>query len=165
VEGFEEGEELARLDFHGEGCAHPDQVALDVAGASCRYGEVGRLGASRRCGAGPGAKGRSPRLSNPGRVCWRAGLLLVRGHLRPAQPESPTKGSPGSSPDRARQVLDEITRSELRGSAGVVGLIARRKPVINTDHNGYIEYDTPRYSSSERDRQAHNIAFLRAWNR
>jgi spermidine synthase len=73
--------------------------------------------------------------------------------------------SPDLPPDRARQILNEITRSELLGSLGVDELIARRKPVINTDHNRYIEYDTPRYSSSERDWQAYNMAFFHAWNR
>jgi spermidine synthase len=66
---------------------------------------------------------------------------------------------------RARQILDEIVQAELLGTAGVEDLISRRKPVINTDHNRFIEYDTPRYSSSERDWRAYNIAFLRAWNR
>jgi hypothetical protein len=73
--------------------------------------------------------------------------------------------SPDLPPGRASQIIDEITHSELLGSAGVEDLIARQKPVINTDHNRYIEYDTPRYSSSERDWQAYNIAFFRAWNR
>ncbi len=72
---------------------------------------------------------------------------------------------PDIPPGRARQILDEIVHAELVGSAGVEDLIARRKPVINTDHNRYIEYDTPRYSSSERDWRAYNVAFLRAWNR
>ena len=66
---------------------------------------------------------------------------------------------------RARQILNEIVHAKLLGTAGVEDLIARRKPVINTDHNRYIEYDTPRYSSSERDWRAYNIAFLRGWNR
>ena len=29
----------------------------------------------------------------------------------------------------------------------------------------FIEYDTPKYSSSDRDWRAYNTAFLRAWNR
>ena len=75
----------------------------------------------------------------------------------------------GKSPDlpagRASQILNEITHSELLSTGGVEDLIAHRKPVINTDHNRYIEYDTPRYSSSERDWHTYNIAFFRSWNR
>lgn len=73
--------------------------------------------------------------------------------------------SPGLPPGLGRQILAEMAHAELLGTTGVDRLIARRKPVINTDQNRYIEYDTPRYSSSDRDWHTYNIAFFRAWNR
>ena len=72
--------------------------------------------------------------------------------------------SPGLSPERARRIVDEIAHAELLGSAGVDALVAGEKPVINTDHNRYIEYATPKYSSAERDWRAYNIEYFRRWN-
>ena len=99
------------------------------------------------------------------------GMLLAGNHPLVIHPERKTRlaewliKSSELPPGRAGQILDDMTHAELLSSAGVEAMIASRKPVINTDHNRYIEYDTPRYSSSERDWRAYNIAYFRAWNR
>jgi spermidine synthase len=99
------------------------------------------------------------------------GMLLAGNHPLVIHPERKTRLAEWLSksselpPGRAGQILDDMTHAELLSSAGVEAMIASRKPVINTDHNRYIEYDTPRYSSSERDWRAYNIAYFRAWNR
>jgi spermidine synthase len=72
---------------------------------------------------------------------------------------------PDIPPARQSRIMDEIPRAELLSAEGVDEMLAYNRPVINTDHNRYIEYDTPRYSSSSRDWRAFNIAFLGSWNR
>ena len=71
----------------------------------------------------------------------------------------------GLSADRARNLVEKLSEGELLSPAGVDALIAGTKPIINTDHNRYIEYATPKYASSERDWRAYNIPYLASWNR
>jgi spermidine synthase len=54
----------------------------------------------------------------------------------------------------------ELEAARLLGSEGVDRLIAAMHPVVNTDHNRWIEYATPHYQSSSEDWVAHNRRFL-----
>jgi spermidine synthase len=67
--------------------------------------------------------------------------------------------------DHARRLVNEISRSEILSPAGADALIHALHPVINTDHNRFIEYSTPARVSSERDWVAYNLAFFKQWNR
>jgi spermidine synthase len=67
--------------------------------------------------------------------------------------------------DQAHKFVDGVTHSELLGQTGVDALIRATHPVLNTDHNHFIEYSTPARVSSERDWISYNIAFFREWNR
>jgi hypothetical protein len=42
-------------------------------------------------------------------------------------------------------------------------MIASHAAVINTDHNRWLEYSTPRYNSSNADWVARNLAFLKSF--
>jgi hypothetical protein len=42
-------------------------------------------------------------------------------------------------------------------------MIAALKPVINTDHNRWIEYSTPRYNASAEDWPKRNVAVMKAF--
>jgi len=42
----------------------------------------------------------------------------------------------------------------------VDAMIAELHPVINTDHNRWIEYATPRYNATSRDWKAENLAYF-----
>jgi spermidine synthase len=68
-------------------------------------------------------------------------------------------------PEHARRLVDELSHSEILSEAGVEALIHGLNPVINTDHNRFIEYSTPARVSSERDWAAYNLAFFSQWNR
>ena len=43
---------------------------------------------------------------------------------------------------------------------GVDAMIRELKPAINTDHNRWIEYATPRYNVSSHDWRTDNLAFF-----
>jgi spermidine synthase len=65
----------------------------------------------------------------------------------------------------ARARIDTVSRSEIVSPAGVDAMVRETTPLINTDHNRFIEYATPKYSSAERDWHEYNVRFLRGWNR
>jgi spermidine synthase len=67
--------------------------------------------------------------------------------------------------EHARQLVDEISHSQILSPAGADALIQALHPIINTDHNRFIEYSTPARVSSERDWVAYNLAFFKRWNR
>jgi len=67
--------------------------------------------------------------------------------------------------EQARRLVDEMSRSQILSSAGADALIQALHPIINTDHNRFIEYSTPARVSSERDWVAYNLAFFQHWNR
>jgi spermidine synthase len=67
--------------------------------------------------------------------------------------------------DHARRLVNEISQSEILSPAGADALIHALHPVINTDHNRFIEYSTPARVSSERDWVSYNLAFFKEWNR
>ncbi|MBZ5675657.1 MAG: fused MFS/spermidine synthase [Acidobacteriia bacterium] len=67
--------------------------------------------------------------------------------------------------EHARSIVETVSLSELVSPAGVAAMVRETNPVITTDHNRFIEYATPQYSSAERDWRAYNIRFLKGWNR
>ena len=56
-----------------------------------------------------------------------------------------------------------MLRSKLMSPDAVDRMIADMKPVINTDHNRWIEYATPRYNASEKDWAKHNVQVFRGF--
>jgi spermidine synthase len=67
-------------------------------------------------------------------------------------------------PEHARQLVDEMSHSQILSPAGADALIRALHPIINTDHNRFIEYSTPARVSSERDWVSYNIAFFKQWH-
>jgi spermidine synthase len=65
----------------------------------------------------------------------------------------------------ARNVLDLLVRSEVVSCPGMDGMLATLRPTINTDHNRWIEFATPRYNSSNYDWAAHNVGILESFER
>ena len=60
----------------------------------------------------------------------------------------------------ARKLVDELSASLLLPADGVARLSRALNPRINTDHNRWIEYATPRYQSSSFDWVSLNLKFL-----
>jgi spermidine synthase len=67
---------------------------------------------------------------------------------------------PKPHPER---LLAGMMSSCVLHSQGVDRMIAARHPCLNTDHNRYIEYATPRYYASDYDWYTHNLAFLASY--
>ncbi len=68
--------------------------------------------------------------------------------------------SSGLSSADANRLVTELDRARLVSSQGVEALIRDAHPQINTDHNRWLEYATPRYQSSSFDWIAYNLAYL-----
>ena len=68
-------------------------------------------------------------------------------------------------PEHAARLVDQLSHSEILSQAGAEALIRALNPIINTDHNRFIEYSTPARVSSERDWVPYNLAFFARWNR
>ncbi len=64
-----------------------------------------------------------------------------------------------AQPDLVRDLL----HSRVLDSQAVDRLIAAERPVINTDHNRWIEYATPRYNPTSDDWTTRNLAWLRRY--
>ena len=56
----------------------------------------------------------------------------------------------------------EVFESQLLDSAGVDRLLQHTPALINTDHNRWIEYATPRYNWTDND-GVENFAWLRTF--
>jgi spermidine synthase len=88
----------------------------------------------------------------------RQGMLVAAG--RPlTNPHLP----PGLPLDEAAQFLNDLSAAQLLDSGGVSRLLAHERPPINTDHNRWIEYASPRYQASSYDWLHHNLDFLRRY--
>jgi spermidine synthase len=61
---------------------------------------------------------------------------------------------------RSAPLVDELLSSVLVSPSGLARLIDDFHPVINTDHNRWLEYSTPRYQSSSFDWMRHNRRLL-----
>jgi spermidine synthase len=69
----------------------------------------------------------------------------------------------GIAPGEASQLEETLIAARLLDPDGVARLLAGRHAQINTDHNRWIEYATPRYQASSYDWVAHNLQFLRQY--
>ncbi len=67
------------------------------------------------------------------------------------------------TPERAAELVRDFDRGQLLWPDGVDRMITALHPIINTDHNRWIEYAAPRYSSGMTDWRATNIQFLSRW--
>jgi hypothetical protein len=61
-------------------------------------------------------------------------------------------------------LTDEFQQALILSAKGVDHLTAVLHPVINTDHNRWIEYATPRYQCSSFDWMSQNRAYLAGFN-
>jgi spermidine synthase len=61
---------------------------------------------------------------------------------------------------RSAPLVDELYRSVLVSPGGLAWLLKDFHPVINTDHNRWLEYSTPRYQSSSFDWWRYNERIL-----
>ena len=68
------------------------------------------------------------------------------------------------SPERAAELVRDFDLGLLLNSDGVDRMLTALHPIINTDHNRWIEYAAPRYSSGAVDWRARNIRFLAQWS-
>jgi hypothetical protein len=68
-------------------------------------------------------------------------------------------------PAQHSKITNEILESRITSPAGVDRMLAATPPVINTDHNRWLEYSTPPYNASTIDWISRNIAFLRSFDR
>ena len=64
------------------------------------------------------------------------------------------------APDQSAELLAALSAASILDNDGVSRLLAAASPRINTDHNRWIEYATPRYQASSYDWLTHNLAFL-----
>lgn len=106
----------------------------------------------------------TPRSVFPYVSLWyygRQGVLIASNHpmqLNPVMVERIQAAA--SSPAGAGRIVNQLLESELLSPAALSRLVRDLKPVINTDHNRWIEYSTPRYQSSGFDWLTSNVQFL-----
>jgi spermidine synthase len=70
------------------------------------------------------------------------------------------RGVPVSAQDRLR---DHIFSSRVLDPNGTDRLVASGPTTINTDHNRWIEYATPRYNWTDRDWETSNLRWLKSF--
>ena len=68
-------------------------------------------------------------------------------------------------PEEQSRIAREILASRITTPAGVDRMLAARPAVINTDHNRWLEYTTPKYNATNIGWEPINIAFLRSFER
>jgi hypothetical protein len=64
-----------------------------------------------------------------------------------------------SSAEAAKLVAD-LSAARIVAPGRIEALVRELHPKINTDHNRWIEYATPRYQSSSFDWMSYNLGFL-----
>jgi hypothetical protein len=67
------------------------------------------------------------------------------------------------TPAEQAQIAEEMFHSRVMSPDAVDRMLAQVPAVINTDHNRWLEYATPRYNSSNAPWIARNLAFLRGF--
>ena len=87
------------------------------------------------------------------------GQGMIVASDRPQEPEPGREAYLASRLDDAG-ALARILRARLLSAAAVDAMVREQKPVINTDHNRWIEYATPRYNASAHDWRTDNLAFF-----
>lgn len=68
--------------------------------------------------------------------------------------------SAGMPPAEAKKLITDLSASTIVAPDRITTLIREVRPEINTDHNRWIEYATPRYQSSSFDWMSYNLGFL-----
>ena len=63
----------------------------------------------------------------------------------------------------ADKLARDLLHSRVMSPEAVDALIRGLNPVINTDHNRWLEYATPRYNSSGEDWVARNLQTMRGY--
>jgi spermidine synthase len=86
------------------------------------------------------------------------GMLLASDH-----PLTEPRLQTSLPPEESAKLLASLNDAQLLNSEAVARLIAAQRPPLNTDHNRWIEYATPRYQASGEDWTARNLAFLRGY--
>jgi len=67
-------------------------------------------------------------------------------------------------PEGQAKMSREILESRVTSPAGVDRMLNTVTPVINTDHNRWLEYATPPYNASRVEWESRNLAFLRSFD-
>jgi hypothetical protein len=88
------------------------------------------------------------------------GMLVAANHPLVA---ARLQASTGLAPEEAAKLVDGISAARLLYPAGVARLVRDLHPPIDTDHNRWLEYATPRYQSGSYDWVSHNLRFLRRY--
>ena len=97
----------------------------------------------------------TPRSVFPYVSLWYYGKQgMVLASNRPMQPGSNILDS---------KLASELLRAQLVGPEGVTRMSRELHPKINTDHNRWIEYATPRYQSSSADWVGTNLDFVKRY--
>jgi len=104
--------------------------------------------------------------------CWYPGdQAMIVASMEPQTP-APGRGSVigervrtliERGPEQQNKITREILDSRVTSPAGVDRMLAAEKPIINTDHNRWLEYATPRYNASAVAWETKNLAFLRSF--
>ena len=68
-------------------------------------------------------------------------------------------------PEPIRQLVLSLNDARLMSPAAVERMITQLQPVVNTDHNRWIEYATPRYNAGDYDWRAHNLALFAGFDK
>lgn len=63
-------------------------------------------------------------------------------------------------PTSPEEFVADVARSQIASPGDVDRLIEEQRPVINTDHNRWIEYATPRYNASSEDWRRKNLEYF-----
>lgn len=106
--------------------------------------------------------------------CWYTGdQAMLVASLEPQIPvqdrrelvEERMKSLIGRDPEQQKKITREILESRATSPAGVDHMLARMPLIVNTDHNRWLEYATPRYNACGIDWASRNILFLRSFER
>lgn len=68
-----------------------------------------------------------------------------------------------AAPSEQARIARDMFHSRIMSPALVDRMIRAAPPVVNTDHNRWLEYSTPRYNASSIDWVPRNLAFLRSF--
>jgi spermidine synthase len=66
----------------------------------------------------------------------------------------------GLAPADAARLVSDLSGSRLLGDEGAAALVHDLRPEINTDHNRWMEYASPRYQASSFDWTGYNLRRL-----
>ena len=106
--------------------------------------------------------------------CWRAGeQVMIVASMEPQIASADRRALlesrmepliPGNAEQQAK-IAHEILESRLTSTQGVDRMVSSIPAVINTDHNRWLEYATPKYNASGVAWEPRNVAFLSSFDR